>query len=140
MKRSTRWAIFISTFLIGSFVALLIFVYTLQAPSDFRQVRKGMTHEEAEILLGEPYIAARREQPDTLKIVRKPDDLGEIVEKEIGLTPVAHAKTAMGQSYQLWDRDEGGILVIFAEDGTVLDKEYRRKKVSFWQRLFDLIW
>ena len=36
-------------------------------------------------------------------------------------------KVAVGQSYQLWDREEGSILVIFSEDGSVLDKEFAKK-------------
>ena len=100
-----------------------------------------MTQEEVNGLLGQPYLTVRREEePNTLRIVRHLSDTWEIIENDIGLSQAGNDKVAMGQFYQLWNRKEGGILVIFSEDGTLLDKEYRRKKSSFWQRLLNLLW
>ena len=81
----------------------------------------------------------RREKPDMVRVGRKPIDLQDMVADDLGLFQLVDDKMGTGHSYQLWFRKEGGILAVFSEDGTLIDKEYRKRKPLFWQNLLDLL-
>ena len=77
MKRSTHRVIGISFFIIAICAALLVLIYSLQVPADFRQLRNGMTQEEVNGLLGQPYLTVRREdESNTLRLVPPVDTSG----------------------------------------------------------------
>lgn len=142
MKRFVRWAVALSCLVTAGCAVLLALIFTPHPPQEFLQLRSGMTQQEVnELLGGEPNLLVRKEEPDKPEIVRTPPDIQDMVVDNLELLQAGNNKLAVGHSYQVWDGVDGGILVIFAEDGTVLDKEYRKKKaVPFWQRLLDLVW
>ena len=93
MKRSTRWVIGISCFIIAICAALLVLIYSLQVPADFRQLRNGMTQEEVNSLLGgEPNLVGYKEQPGVLKPVRTPPDIQDAVADNLDLLALGQKK------------------------------------------------
>src|SRR5580692_5149052 len=104
MKRFTRWGIVVFCILAVGYAALLVLIYTLHLPQDFRQLRNGMTQKEVNDLLGgEPNLPVRKEEPDNLQIIRTPPDIQELVADNLHLFQLGNNKLAAGQSYQLWD-------------------------------------
>lgn len=144
MNRLTRWMFCLSCLLVTGSIGMFMLMRHAEAPSVYRQLQKDMTQEEvAAILGGKAFPVLRLERQDSkvtgLLYGTEWIDLGGpdnavLFKKHL-------AKLTEGQLCQLWDHNDAGIIVIFSDDGRLLEKEYRNKRQkSFLQRFLDLVW
>ena len=143
MKRPTKWIPGFACLIIGGYFLLLSLHYS-QTPSEFWQLRTGLSKQEASAILNGqffPVLCMKRQDSQlTGKILGTEWIRHGTLNKDIHLQKYID-KLAEGQAWELWDHDGEAIILIFSEDDELLEKElFPKQGKPYSRRLLDLIW